>query len=387
MVVAFTLVAIYFLESRLSLVFSLYFGLVLGMIGGLFLAKNIKDTLFGLEPFAIARLLQERDAMLQSVREGIVAIDSDGRITVINEEAVRLLSLESARSTLLEQKVETIIPQTRLLQVITSGIAEYDQEETLNGVSVVMNRVPVLVDGRTVGAIATFRDRSAMKRMAEELTGVRSYAEALRSQTHEFMNKLHVILGLVRMHYYDELVAYVNRIASVQSAEAENVGRKIKDPVVAGVCLGKLSRARELDVALYLEDDSNLPAIEDQELVGALVTIIGNLVDNAMEAVLDCAKREVRLRLTYDTKQLTVVVSDTGTGIPDTIQDSILRKGFSTKSPDRGFGLALIQSSIQHAGGKLTFSSASGAMTVFEVILPFPRTQTEVIRLDENFDR
>ena len=141
--------------------------------------------------------------MLQSVREGIVAIDNDGHITLVNEEALRLLDMEGQRENLLYQPIEKVVPRTRLLEVLQSKTAEYDQEELLNGVAVVMNRVPVSVDDRTVAAITTFRDRSEIKRMAEELTGVKTYVEALRSQTHEFMNKLHVILGLVRLKAYD----------------------------------------------------------------------------------------------------------------------------------------------------------------------------------------
>ena len=140
-------------ESRFTVIFASYFGLILGMMGALILAKNIKDTLFGLEPIAIARLLQERDAMLQSVREGIVAIDNTGNITLVNEEALRLLDMEGQREKLLAQPIESVVPHTRLLDVIKSKTAEYDQEEILNGTAVVMNRVPVTVAQNTVAAV------------------------------------------------------------------------------------------------------------------------------------------------------------------------------------------------------------------------------------------
>ena len=358
-------------ESRFAMIFASYFGLVLGMIGALFLARNIKETLFGLEPFAIARLLEERNAMLQSVREGIVAIDSTGRVTLVNEEALRLLDLEGQREKLLNHSIDDIIPRTRLLEVLQSKKAEYDQEELLNGAAVVMNRVPVNVDDRTVAAIATFRDRSEIKRMAEELTGVRIYVEALRSQTHEFMNKLHVVLGLVRLQAYDELIKYITRISSEQDAETDFVAQHIKEPVLAGFWIGKLSRARELGVHLHLSPDSFIPRLENIDFTNDLVTIIGNLVDNAMETLLDSSKKHVDVLLLYEEEFVRIEVQDSGPGIPSKLWENIFEKGFSTKSRDRGFGLALVRKVLDLRKGTLSFDSSLQLGTTFRVAIPF----------------
>ena len=358
-------------ESRFAMIFASYFGLVLGMIGALFLARNIKETLFGLEPFAIARLLEERNAMLQSVREGIVAIDSTGRVTLVNEEALRLLDLEGQREKLLNHSIDEVIPRTRLLEVLQSKKAEYDQEELLNGAAVVMNRVPVNVDDRTVAAIATFRDRSEIKRMAEELTGVRIYVEALRSQTHEFMNKLHVVLGLVRLQAYDELIKYITRISSEQDAETDFVAQHIKEPVLAGFWIGKLSRARELGVHLRLSPDSFIPRLENIDFTNDLVTIIGNLVDNAMETLLDSSKKHVDVLLLYEEEFVRIEVQDSGPGIPSKLWENIFEKGFSTKARDRGFGLALVRKVLDLRKGTLRFDSSLQLGTTFRVAIPF----------------
>ena len=358
-------------ESRFAMIFASYFGLVLGMIGALFLARNIKETLFGLEPFAIARLLEERNAMLQSVREGIVAIDSTGRVTLVNEEALRLLDLEGQREKLLNHSIDEVIPRTRLLEVLQSKKAEYDQEELLNGAAVVMNRVPVNVDDRTVAAIATFRDRSEIKRMAEELTGVRIYVEALRSQTHEFMNKLHVVLGLVRLQAYDELIKYITRISSEQDAETDFVAQHIKEPVLAGFWIGKLSRARELGVHLRLSPDSFIPRLENIDFTNDLVTIIGNLVDNAMETLLDSSKKHVDVLLLYEEEFVRIEVQDSGPGIPSKLWENIFEKGFSTKSRDRGFGLALVLKVLDLRKGTLSFDSSLQLGTTFRVAIPY----------------
>ena len=362
--------------SRFIMVFSNYFGLVLGMIGALFLARNIKETLFGLEPFAIARLLEERNAMLQSVREGIVAIDATGRITLVNDEALRLLDMEGKRDKLLERPIESVIPRTRLLEILSTKQAEYNQEELLNGVAVVMNRVPVNVEDRTVAAIATFRDRSEVKQMAEELTGVRTYVEALRAQTHEFMNKLHVILGLVRLKAMDELVAYVTRISTEQDAATDFVTQRIKDPVLAGFWLGKLSRARELGVQLGLNADSFVPHLDNIDFTNDLVTLIGNLVDNAMEALLENSRRYVEVLILYDAGLLKIEVQDTGPGIPPELSQTIFEKGFSTKGENRGVGLFLARQQTENLGGTLSVESEPGVFTQFFVQIPWDSERT-----------
>ena len=358
-------------ESRFTVIFASYFGLILGMLGALFLAKNIKDTLFGLEPIAIARLLQERDAMLQSVREGIVAIDNTGNITLVNEEALRLLDMEGQREKLLAQPIESAVPHTRLLDVIKSNTAEYDQEEILNGTAVVMNRVPVTVAQNTVAAIATFRDRSEIKQMAEELTGVKNYVEALRSQTHDFMNKLHVIMGMVRLKCYDELMEYIARISSEQEEETDFVAQRIKDPVLAGFWIGKLSRARELGVYLALRPDSFVPNLDNIDFTNDLVTLIGNLVDNAMEALQESDRKRVQLTLTHEPDFLYIEVQDSGNGIPTELRSAIFAKGFSTKSPNRGFGLALVNKVLERRNGDLSLDSSSSHGTTFRIKIPY----------------
>lgn len=358
-------------ESRFTVIFASYFGLLLGMMGALFLAKNIKDTLFGLEPFAIARLLEERDAMLQSVREGIVAIDSAGTITLVNEEALRILDMEERREELLDQNIDAAIPHTRLMDVINNRSAEYDQEEILNGVAVVMNRVPVIVSKRTVAVIATFRDRSEIKQLAEELTGVKNYVEALRSQTHDFMNKLHVILGMVRLKCYDDLSEYIARISSEQEEETDFVAQRIKDPVLAGFWIGKLSRARELGVYLSLQSDSHMPDLDNIDFTSDLVTLIGNLVDNAMEAVQGASRKQVRVKLAYEVDHILVEVQDSGPGISPEMHNTIFEKGYSSKANNRGFGLALVKKVLERRSGTISLQSSAIQGTVFLIKIPY----------------
>ena len=184
-------------------------GLFIGAVGAIILARTIKNTLLGLEPFAIAHMVEERSAMLQSIREGIIAVDEQANITLINHEARRLLNLAGVQGDPVGKPAVKYIPNTHLEKILVSGKAEYDQEQQLNGVNILTNRLPIRVNEKIVGAIATFRDITEIRSLAEELTGVSSYVEALRAQAHEFMNKMQVVLGMINMECYGQLAEYI----------------------------------------------------------------------------------------------------------------------------------------------------------------------------------
>jgi two-component system, CitB family, sensor histidine kinase MalK len=358
-------------QSRHIMYVATGLGMLVGIGGALILAQNIKQTMFGLEPFAIAKLLEERSAMLQSVREGILAVDKNGKITLVNAEAERIFSLAGLDGDLMGKASSEYIPNSRLAEVLETGHVELDQEHDINGVVILTNRMPISVNGQVVGAIATFRDKTDIRHMAEQLSGIRNYAEALRAQSHEFMNKLHVILGMVHMQCYDQLAEYVNKIARERQEEVSTVVRRVKDPVFAGFLLGKMSRAREMGVELSLSAESFLPEPADQEVMHELVTVVGNLIDNAMEAVEHAPCKQVEVHFVCDDGILMVCVDDAGSGISKEQQKQIFAKGYSTKANDRGWGLFLVRRSLEKLHGRIEISSKVGKGTRFTVYMPY----------------
>lgn len=358
-------------NSRAGIYVGVGVGMLVGVLGSLVLARKIKKILFGLEPFAIAQLYEERSAMLQSVREGILAVDKDSRMTIVNEAAIKLFQQAGISGNPIGQKVDEYVPNTRLQKVLETGEAELDQEQDLNGIIILANRVPIIVDGHIVGVIATFRDKTEMRQMAEKLTGVSIYAEALRAQTHEFMNKLHVILGMVRLGDYDRLNNYVNQIASRYQAEVGSLVKKIKDPVLAGFIIGKISLAREAGITMTVSEESFLPEPAEPEVVHELITIIGNLINNSLDAVEQSTFKCINLDFFWDNDILTIEVSDTGPGIDEGEKDKIFAQGYSTKGNDRGLGLYLIQRSLERLGGQINVISEVGHGALFRVILPY----------------
>ena len=350
-------------------------GLSVGITGAALLAQNIKRILFGLEPEEIAAKLEERNGILQSVREGIIAIDAQGRITLLNDEAKRLLSLYGAGGGVIGRQVSEFVPNSRLLQVVETGETELNQEQDFCGVAVLTNRVPLLVDGKVVGAVASFKDKTEVNRLAEELTGVREYMEALRSQSHEFMNRFHVMLGLVRLESYDLLAEYINKVVSEHRSELEFVRRRIKDTLLAGFILSKLSTAREKGVLMQLAAESSLPKLAEDNLRHELVTIIGNLLENAFDAVGEKAEKEVELSLCIGSTGINISVRDNGCGIAPERGETIFVRGVSEKGEGRGIGLHLVRRSLERLNGAIAYDSEEDEGTEFRIIIPYLEEQ------------
>ena len=340
-------------ESRHIIYIGVGVGVLVGIIGAILLARHIKKSLFGLEPHRIAKILEERNTMLQSVKEGIIAVDKEARVTLINNEA------------------------KRIKEVLQTGEVQLNEEQNIYGITIVTNRVPLYVKGEIVGAIATFRDKTEIRKLAEELTGIRLYAEALRAQSHEFMNKMHVVLGLTHMKQYEELQKYISGMVSEHQYEIGGVMKRIKSPVFAGFLLGKLSYAREKNIKLIISEDSYMPEIDVESITHELITIVGNLIDNALEAVTNCEKKRVEVKIQHG-DILTITVQDTGKGIKEKEIEELFTKGYSTKGDNRGYGLYLVKESIQRINGEIHMHSLVGKGTTITIEIPKGRDERQI---------
>ncbi|EOP59523.1 sensory histidine kinase DcuS [Bacillus cereus VDM053] len=361
-------------ESRHIIYIGVGVGVLVGIIGAILLARHIKKSLFGLEPHRIAKILEERNTMLQSVKEGIIAVDKEARVTLINNEAKRIFKKSGLKEEFIGKDVELYMPNSRIKEVLQTGEVQLNEEQNIYGITIVTNRVPLYVKGEIVGAIATFRDKTEIRKLAEELTGTRLYAEALRAQSHEFMNKMHVVLGLTHMKQYEELQKYVSSMVSEHQYEMGGIMKKIQSPVFAGFLLGKLSYAREKNIKLIIKEDSYLPEIYDERIIHELITIVGNLINNALDAVTNCEKKQVEVGIQYgDT--LIITVQDTGKGIKEDEIDALFIKGYSTKGDNRGYGLHLVKESIQRINGEIHVHSVLGTGTTITIEIPKSRDE------------
>ena len=332
-------------------------GVLIGFAGGIFgamyVAGRIKKILMGMEPAEIATMLQQRNALLHSVREGVVAIDRNMAITVVNEEASRLFELAGIRGNLVGRNLGEVLPGSGMKGVLENGQPDPDRESEVNGLRILTSCTPVLVDGEITGVVATFRDKTEVSQLAEQLTGVRLYADALRAQTHEFMNKLHVILGLIRLEEYESLKHYIISITGKLDNEVGFVIQRIKDPVVAGFLLARFASAREQNITMRLDEESSVPRCRSDATAHDIVTIVGNLLENAVEAIGQSPEREILVSLRHEEDQLCLAIEDTGPGLSPEILEHLFERGLSTKGESRGYGLWQAARTVAARGGRL----------------------------------
>ncbi len=358
-------------EIRHELYLSLAMGLFLGMLGSILLSKNIKKTMFNMEPEEISRFLEEREAVFQSIDEGIIAIDRDEKITLINKEAKRLLGVEKD---ITGESIRKYIPHTRLPQSTITGKAEYNREVLVKGTRVLANRIPIRVKDETVGAVATFKDKSEVRKLAEELTGVKKFIEGLRVQNHEYMNKLHTIAGLIQLDKKQEAVDYIFAITEEQQELTSFLTKNIQDYRIAGLLLGKYSRAKELKIEMLIDPKSKVKKLPLSLDSSALVIILGNLLENAMEALsnISADRKKIYLSLKETSSSLSITVEDLGPGIERKFLNSIFKKGFTTKGEtNQGLGLYLVREHIINVGGDIKVESSPQKGTKFIVFLPY----------------
>ncbi len=361
-------------EGKWIIVYGSLLGLIAGIVGAYILASYIKRVMFNLEPAAIAKLLQERSAVINSVREGIIAVDMQGNITLVNQSAIDYLQKLGLNTNPIGLPISSYIPSKGLDRVLAKGEEQLDEELTINGTTILVNRVPVKVDKKIVGALSTFRDKTEIKKLSDQLSGVKTYAEALRAQSHEFMNRMQVIIGMLHMKNYDRLKEYLDDIVDQQSGDISAITSNIKDPVIAGLLLGKLSYAREKGAVLNISIMTVVP-----ELTAAvsyeIITILGNLLDNALDAVENSSTKEIELKFAKTGGIIEMIVKDTGKGITKEEEDYIFEKGISSKGENRGYGLYLVSESLRKLNGKIELESVPDVGTTFKVSIPYVKEE------------
>ena len=357
-----------YLQRVLLWVFGLF---LLGGIGTWLIARNVKQSIFGLEPVEIARLFMERNAILDSIREGVVAINDKGQVTMLDHEAAKILKIppESGIGT----SIESILPQTRMLEVLKSGEEQFDQEMIIGGIEVIVNRVPIWQNGRVAGVVSSFRRKDEIDRMAQELTQIQEYSEVLRTQTHEYSNKLHTLAGLIQLGSHQEALDLIGRETSGYQELLGTLAETVPEPLLSAIILGKYNRAQELRINFQLDPESRMVDIPKKINREKIVTILGNLLENALEAAQEntSGKRMVQLSMTDFGNDLIFEVEDSGSGIEDESVDLSLQHGFTTKSgTGRGIGLSLVHENLKYLGGHLTVVRSSLGGMRFTIYIP-----------------
>ena len=306
--------------------------------------------------------------MLHRIREGVLGFDAEDRVTLINDEARRLLGL---RGQVIGQPLAQTLPPGRLRDVLTGALTGADQVVLTEESVLVVNHRAVVIAGRPAGSVITVQDRTELEALIRELDSATGLAHALRAQEHEFANRLHVIGGLLDLQEVGEAKTYLDTVAAGHTGAAEDLRAQISPPMIAALLLAKQSIAAERDVTVTVTQDSHLD-LPTGAAAQTVMTILGNLIDNALDAVADQpAPRAVSVTIT-DVSNILIVVTDTGPGVPPEYLTEIFTDGFSTKAPSggrrRGIGLALVRRLVHRAGGAISVNPGPGGR--FEVTLP-----------------
>lgn len=366
-------------NSRGSIIWSVLFGALVGLLGAYVLVRVLKRILFGLEPYEISTLFEQRQAMLQSMKEGVIAVDGNGEVTLINHAAQELLayrkSQDDAQLSTLSHAWSQVVD---LSEVLRDGKPRRDEEITIKDRLLLINTVPVRSNGKIIGAISTFRDKTEVRQLMQRLDGMVNYADALRERSHEFMNKLHVILGLLHLKSYKQLEDYILKTANNYQEEIGSLLGKIKSPVIAGFLLSKMNRTSDLGHSLVISNESQLPECSNEDQVTVLITVLGNLIDNALEAFDQTPGGEISVSLHYRHGFLHCEVNDDGPGIEPERIAHIFEKGVSSKGTERGVGLSLVKQQVESIGGHISVESEPGIFTQFYVQLPWDGERNRV---------
>lgn len=339
--------------------------LAVGALAAWLISRRVQRQTRDLAFSDISALLAEREAMLHGIREGVVALDRAGRIRLLNDEAQRLLGLGDEA---VGRSPDEALGIGRTADVLAGRVTGTDLLTVRGQRVLIANRMPT-DDG---GAVATLRDRTELEQLGRELDSTRGLIDALRAQDHEHANRMHTLLGLLELEMYDDAVDFVGEVVGDHRATAEQVTEKIKDPLLAALLVGKATVAAERAVALWISDRTSLP----DRLIDprGIVTVVGNLVDNALDAVAGKPHARVEVELRAEGRTAVLRVRDTGPGIPAEHRELVFTEGWSTKKPPahgkRGIGLSLVRRLAERQGGSAAVTEAAGGGAEFTVVLP-----------------
>lgn len=347
-------------------------GLAVALGAAWWLSRTVRRQTFGLGAPALARLHSYHDALLHSVQAGLVLVASDGTLVLVNDVARDLLALPDLAPgtpviTLAEHGLD---PETAAL--LASGRRTENEGFAVAGRALVVTQVDAVSDGVRVGWVATITDRTALTHASVELDHLRMFTESLRARSHEADNRLHTVALLVELGQHAEAVELAAASSQVSQALADSVMDRIRDTPLAALVLGKSAQADERGIVLDVDASLEVPA--DLVPSADLVTVVGNLLDNALEAAAQApAPRRVHLAGGLEDGDLVLRVEDSGRGVDPAHRERVFERGWSTKGHDgnrpygRGLGLPIVRQTVTRLGGHVEMAGGPGAVVTVRV--------------------
>lgn len=355
---------------RLKLLQFSIFILLVGITGAIIISKRVKNLIFNLEPEEISFLFKEKEATLESIRDATVAVNKNGEVTSINKRARELLKHDE-----IEKGVQ--MEHSRLNALIKSVMKS--QQNVINQKVIfghqlyLVDAAPILEKQRTRGAVLTIRPVSEIEEIIDQVSKVQNVSDHIRAQNHEYLNKLNTIYGLITLEQYDQARELISEEVKERQDIVVFLTSSVKDSFIAACLLGKINRSKELKVELEIDKDSNLESIPSTLNTKLLVSILGNLIDNAMEAAVRANSNRAYVKVSFTDIGSDIIfdIEDNGKGIPEEWQDMIFIEGFTTKEGENhGLGLAIVKNAITKLNGEIFITTSDSGGAQFTIVLP-----------------
>lgn len=344
--------------------------LLIGISGAILIARRLKKLTYGLEPAEISFLFTEKEATLESIRDATITVNIDKKITSMNRRARELFHDQ-------QLIVGSIIADNQLENYINEAINTKEsftnRKLLLNQQLYVLDASPILSKQDLMGIVLTIRTVSEIEQLTEEFSKIKTFSENMRAQNHEFLNKLNTIYGLLTLKEYDRAISIVSSEVSERQNIVSFLMESVKDPLIAACLLGKINRSKELQVTLEIDPDSRLDSVLDNAESNHFVPIIGNIIENAMEATRKKNEHKglVKVSFTDLGKEIIFDIEDNGPGIPTMMEDIIFQEGYTTKGGENhGLGLAIVKNSIGLLNGQIYIDTSELGGARFTIVIP-----------------
>lgn len=349
----------------------IFLALLIGVIGAIIISHYIKKLLFNMEPEEISELVLQKEAILQSTKEGIIAINNKGEPTMVNKAALTILNSKDLTDTSIQpnhiKKIMHIFSNLKELQ------SKQNIEMLIGNTIVLVNCTLMKEKENIIGAVATFRSKTDIEHITKELSQIKQYANALRSQAHEFSNKMYTILGLLQLNKINQAKRFILHESDIQRNWLSFLTNNVADPLIHGLLQGKYNQANELGIRFQIDDNSSLSCKLRGKKQEALLTSLGNVIDNALESLQQSTVNEklVSIYFTDVNKDIIFEIEDSGQGISEQHINHLFEQNFSTKKTfGRGYGLAISRKQLHGVNGEITYEKSNLGGALFTIIIP-----------------
>lgn len=349
--------------------------LISSIVGAYLFSNHIKKKMLNMEPEEIALSLRMESAILQSVYEGVVAVNNAGLIYSINQNAKQILGLENFEKPLENTPIDAVVePHDFFIPTEREDESVKDEILLLNGQQVIASRTACQLDNKALGWVISFRNKDDIFTLSRQLSQVQQHTESLRVMRHEYANKLSTIAGLIQLGAYDDALKTIQQESSQKQQLIDFFVSHFDNNLVAGLLLSKHVRAKELGLNLEFDPTCYLDKRMPEHLSSdQLTSILGNLLDNAFEATIKnkASNREISLLITNASHELIIEVADNGIGIDDAMKEAIFERGVTTKAESgHGYGMYLINRYVTYAGGYITIDDNEAQGTIISIFIP-----------------